>query len=238
MLLWCHTTDAFRLKGAIASGKLILSKCQVFNEDLLYFFYGRPAFRRAEDDQLRLSARAPVVMVFHADLVVHGRRLYPFDSGAFHAKRYQKWMHEGMCLSDFELEAEAAAPRRHVSAFFGNSRNYLRLRARRPQVPFAGEFEVESLVALLEDPESVSADDRRLALEMQLAEEVPFDASSVCAILAPDELLEAPWLNDFLALNTSIEVVPYELELQRRAGHYQALLEQIVRELQARRGVL
>jgi hypothetical protein len=97
-LLWCHTTDGFRLKSFISSGTIAVNRCKVLDEDLLYFFYGRPAFRRAEEEQLRLTSKAPVVIVLKADLVASGLRMFPFDSGAFMKGRYHNWMHPGMTL--------------------------------------------------------------------------------------------------------------------------------------------
>lgn len=237
-MAWCHSTDAFALRGLISSGEFTPRPCDVFNEDLLYFFYGRPAFRRNEQVQIAQSAKAPVVIVFSPSLVDAGRRVFPFDSGAF-KDRYKNWVHQAMQLSDFELECSNGDPQRHVSAFFQNNSNYLKLIPKTPPKPYAGQFEVESLVAILTDPSAEKADDRRLAVELQVGQIVPFDSSTVVAVVIPDELEQAPWLQAFLATKgAGIEVIKYELAPLRHGGHYQALLEERTVKLHEDRGYL
>jgi len=235
-LAWCHTTDAFRLRKIVTEGRFVPVHCAVFGEDLLYFFYGRPAFRRNESDQLRLSSKSPVVVVLSPDLIGGARRVFPFDTGAFD-RLYRKWMHAGMKLPDFELACTTDAPQRSVAAFFGTNEKYLQVQASRPSRAYDGEFEVESLVELLNDPDASTADDRRLATELQVGSAVPFDSSSVIAIIMPDELQQAPWMDAFLkGSGSGIEVVPYQTVLLRNAGHYQALLETEASAFQRKRG--
>lgn len=236
-LAWCHTTDAFRLRKIIADGVFAPSHCDVFGEELLYFFYGRPAFRREESEQVRLSSRAPVSVILSPDLSDKGRRLFPFDSGAF-SSHYSQWMHHGMKLADFELACPGDAPQRSVAAFFGTNADYLRASPSQPPKPYQGEFEVESVVELLKDPGSSKADDRRLAVELQVSRPVAFDATSVLALVVPDELVQAAWFDSFLnGPGAGIEVCTYQILLLRRAGDYQALLEERAQTIQQTRGI-
>lgn len=236
-LAWCHTTDAFRLRKIVTDGAFSLSHCDVFNEDLLYFFYGRPAFRRGESEQVRLSSRAPVAVILSPDLIDRGRRLFPFDSGAF-SGHYSQWMHHGMQLADFELACPGDAPQRSVAAFFGTNADYLRAIPSQPPKPYQGEFEVESVVELLKDPRSAEADDRRLAIELQVGRQVAFDATSVLALIVPDELVQAAWFDSFVSgPGTGVEVATYQMMLLRRAGDYQALLEERAQTIQEARGL-
>ena len=234
-LAWCHTTDAFRLRDMIKSGSVSPRRCNVFEQDLLYLFYGRPAFRRDEDQQLRLSAKAPVVIVFAPNLATQGCRMFPFDSGAFEL-RYQGWTHRGMELQDFEIECSPEAARRHVSAFFSTNEQYVRLLPSIPVIPFVGDFEVESIVQLLSDPSSTNADDRRLAVELQVEQVVPFESPWVLALIVPSELIQAPWLRSFISSAASIDILTYELAQLRTAGHYQVLLEERAVTLQLAKG--
>jgi hypothetical protein len=234
-LAWCHTTDAFRLREIIKKGSFAPQRCEVFEEDLLYFFYGRPAFRRNEEAQLRLTAKAPIVVVLSPDLPSQGRRMFPFDTGAFET-RYQVWVHHGMTLPNFEMECSREAAQRHVSAFFATNDHYLKLTPAAPPVPYFGDFEVESIVQLLADPSASQADDRRLAVELQVGSEVPFVSQFVVALIVPDELMMAPWFSTFVALNQDVEILTYELVSLRSAGHYQALLEERAIKIQDSRG--
>ena len=234
-LAWFHTTDAFRLRDVVMSGAMSPRRCDVFDQDLIYAFYGRPAFRRIEDQQLRLTAKAPVVVVFPPNLTDLGCRMFPFDTGAF-GQRYQSWVHRGMALQDFEIECSSLAAQRHVAAFFSTNEQYVRLLPSSPILPYVGAFEVESIVQLLADPSSAHADDRRLAIELQLADAVPFQSPWITALIIPSELTHAPWLESFLSVNSAIEVLTYELAQLRTAGHYQALLEERAVSLQSKMG--
>lgn len=236
-LAWCHTTDAFRLRNIILEGFFRPSYCKVFDEKLLYLFYGRPAFRRGESNQIRLSSKAPIAVIFSPSLIDLGRRIYPFDSGAFSC-HYKQWMHPGMQLKDFELACSQDAPQRSVAAFFGTNHDYLRANSALPPKPYKGEFEVESVVELLKDPSIQDADDRRLAIELQVGEDIAFNSKSILALVIPDELEEATWFESFLAgSGKGIEVSTYKTMLLRRAGDYQALLEDRALDIQEVRGM-
>ena len=237
-LAWCHTTDAFSLRDIIAAGFLSPKPCPVFREDLMYFFYGRPAYRTDATNQLRTRAVQPVVLVLRPDLQQQGKRLFPFDTGAFASKRYAAWMHAGMSMSDFELECPSDAPRRHVASFFGNNANYLRLKAQPPTVPYAGEFEVDALVTMLTDPNITNADDRRIAVELQFSCPVAMTAEHIQALIVPLELQQAGFMSSFLSgAGAGIEVCSYEPSQWKVAGEYQALLEERARDLQEKWGL-
>jgi hypothetical protein len=237
-LAWCHTTDAYRLRSIVKAGMLSPTHCPVFREDLLYFFYGRPAYRYEGPDSLALAAKAPVVIVCSPNLVDLGTRIFPFDSGAFE-HRYKKWLHSDMTLRDFELACGDDAPSRHVQAFFGTNNDYMLLNALTPGPPCPGHFEVESMTRMIADTSADPADDRRLAVELQVATPVPFDASSIISIIVPDELTQVAWFNDYFAgPGMGIDVQTYPLALLRRASHYQVALEQKVMEIQKNRGLL
>lgn len=138
-----------------------------------------------------------------------------------------------MSMQDFELACPSDAPQRHVASFFGSNAEYLRLHARPPAVCFRGEFEVGSLVALLTDPRIDRADDRRTAVELQLSDPVPMKAPYVRALILPDELPQARFVQDFLqSANGLIDVQTYELTPLKPAREYQALIEQKVIALQ------
>lgn len=238
-LAWCHTTDGWRLRQMVQAGLIPVAPCNVFREDLVYFFYGRPAFRRNEEAQLRLSCRSPVVLVLEPELCANGRRMFPFDSGAFANDMYRQWLHPKMELADFEIGRDGSAPLRHVSAFFGTASNYLHLKAKAPDVPYSGEFEVESIVSILSDQSSEEADDRRLAMELQVPAPIPFDSGAVLAVIVPEDLLRAPWLQEYMGgAGAGIDFVPYEAELLRKTAHYQVKLEEKVHHIQQMLGLI
>src|SRR5687767_8625375 len=74
-LAWCHSTDAYTLQKIIQRGELhSTTPCDVFDERLSYFFYGRPAYRKACATSMRTTARAPVVILMSSDIFAARRR--------------------------------------------------------------------------------------------------------------------------------------------------------------------
>lgn len=228
-LKWCHTTDGHGLRSMIESGTIRPQLCTVFNENLIYAFYGRPAYRSRHDGSIGLAARAPVIVIFSPDLAVRGTRLYPFDTGAYAAGRYHRWLHSNTAVDDFALPATNEAARKHVSAFFQSNENYLQVRPGTPGVEYHGEFEVEQLAHILSDLDADEADTRRLAMELQVDTAIPLDQTIVESLVLPAELQDARWLKAFLDdSGAGIRIRPYDLQPNRRLEEYQMLLEDYV----------
>lgn len=72
------------------------TKCDVFNEDLIYLFYGRPAFRWD-------TPHSPIVFVFKTDARFQPVRIFPFDSGAYDNKLYGEEFCSKYKLTDYQL---------------------------------------------------------------------------------------------------------------------------------------
>jgi hypothetical protein len=238
-LAWCHSTDAFALRNIIELGYLEPQMCPVFKEKLLYFFYGRPAYRSIAAVNIGCAAREPVVIVFAQSLATQGIRIYPFDSGAYADNRYDKWMHKKMPLESFELPANSLAPERHVAAFFTSNNAYMNVIAKMPDPLPAGELEVDCLGRFLIDVVDMPADDRRCAVELQVRDVVPFNESVVLAIIIPTSLADAPFLKDFQARTASkIELITYPSNPMKQARDFQVLLEDRVSTLHRKWGSL
>jgi len=224
-LPWCRTIDAYTFRDIAKSRVCGPVHCKFFKEELVYLFYGRPAFRAAEKD-LANGNVAPVVLIFGADLDKRGARMFPFDSGAFKQKRYEPSMHPRMKLGDFELGCEENAPAKHVAAFFGSNRSYLKTRPVVPARNYAGEFEVAALVHLFSGRgKNKDTDDRRLTMELQLRDGIDLNERSLLAVIYPDEIEGAKWFGEFAAKQQGLMLLPYEVHEDKIAKDYQALLE-------------
>jgi hypothetical protein len=178
------------------------------------------------------------VIGFDPDLVHAKKRIFPFDTGAFANQRYTAWMHDAMDLRDFELTNLADAPQRYVSSFFGTNHNYLKLTPRAPPVSYTGHFEVDAMVSLLTDPNGDKADDRRLTLELQVQEPIPFDSAVVRALIIPRSLRAAPYIQRFLkGPGRGVEVRAYDAAPLKMPREYQVKLEEIAVQLQSKWGL-
>jgi hypothetical protein len=180
-----------------------------------------------------------VVIILQPELLLKGKRLYPFDTGAFKDKRYQRWMHRRTAMHDFELECPSDAPQRHVTSFFHNNANYVRVKAQEPSVPYAGELEVDSLATLLTDTNIENADDRRIAVELQVATSIAMTQANIRGLILPEEIHGAPYVQSFLAgPGAGIEVFDYVPTRHNLGGEYQGLLEHGARKLQEAWGLV
>lgn len=236
-LLWCRTIDSYRFREAVECDGCEPHKCEIFHEPLNYLFYGRPAFRVAEND-IAMGHSAPVVLVFEADLIDKASRMFPFDSGAFVAKRYSSVMHKRMTLGNFELPVQPEAARKVVSAFFGTNRGYFRTAPRRPDRNFKTEFEVEALVNLYSPLGRRKADDRRQAVELQVPAKLDVAGVSLVALVYPDEFDDSDWFKPFAAeLPTSVHLLPYPIYEDKIAKEYQTTLEGHVENIHRSRGI-
>jgi hypothetical protein len=220
------------------SGECRLHSCPVFKEDLLYFFYGRPAYR-VSDEPMSKSSSQPVVLLFDPMLVKFGKRLFPFDSGAFHTNRLDSWMDPEMKLPHFELKCGGDGAMRFVAAFFESNDNYLRTRVRSSIKKYGGEFEVSALVRLLHGVGQGKADDRRMAVELQLDTTVQLCPGQLKAVIYPDELEESDWFSSFLtSLQKDVALDSYKPHYAKLASEYQVFLEERARALQEAMGVV
>jgi hypothetical protein len=224
-----HTTEAYFLKKIIASGKIEARPCNVFrNEKLSYFFVGRAAYKRDLHQEAEYW-ELPTCIVF--SFFVNGaRRIYPFDSGAFRAKRYPRFVNM-MNMDDFEVATDHEAPHKIIGTFFGNTRNYYRLAAR-PKDQFESKFDVEVLdeemkalykLILVKDKKF---DDRRFAIEMQFNHDVDLqDKSPILAILPETYLSDDKYITKIRSLGT--EVLTYPVYPLRKEYYYYSIYEKL-----------
>jgi hypothetical protein len=135
-------------------------------------------------------------------------------------------------LSGFTMPCGRDAAERHVSAFFGSRDCYLSMQPSRPNRLYGGEFEVEAIAEMFVDTSAEHADDRRLAVELQLGRDLSLTRTDASAIVIPESISEAKWLRDWAAgPGAGVIVKTYQLRPLHTSGHYQAKLEEICADL-------
>ena len=223
---------------ALDSGSLVPREDKVFRPDhLVYFFYGRPSYRVHMDEHPSgLSHYLPVCIIFRPTGLPTPKRVFPFDTGAFHAGLYSNAMHQDMSIADFGLDPDLTSAGKLVSLFFESAKDYLEAKPR-TSVPIAStDFEAHSFHALIAQQTRSNADDRVSAVELQF--DCPISlASHAQAIVAPGPLLDSPIVKASLARMT-IEPLPYEQLGRHRPSDHVAGLFQICFEYYRRSGIL
>lgn len=231
-----HVSDGLGFRSIIQEGALTPEQCPVFNEPLLYLFYGRPSYR--VNSQILASgirAYAPVCFVLKPGVVRSPERVFPFDTGAFQNELFRASMHRKMQRDDFALEPDPQSPQRLINLFFGDNHNYY---DNKPNTslelpPLA--FEASSFHALITDRQENVYDERISSIEIQVAEELPLEGL-VEAVVLPDAFIVDEVMKSLEAIGA--EAIPYAFIDRLRPELYAATIYPIVRDYYRRRGYL
>lgn len=233
-----HSTDLYKFTKIIEKGKLVATLCDVFNEKLLYFFYGRPAYRVAPHIKGGLRPpHMPICLLMQPEMKIPVTRIFPFDSGAFESKLFRRFIPEEFPRDSYELGTELNLPQRIVNAFFGSNQRYLAGEVQNVSIPDL-ELEVAAFYALIRDT-SVSfadddepfPDDRRYSIEIQSKKDVQLQSlkpnrkrrkalkrknappvligAKVRAVILPRYLLDNPTIRTTVTTTWEAALVPY-----------------------------
>jgi hypothetical protein len=228
-----HSTRAYHLKGIVGSNKIIATPCDVFTPEMLsYFFVGRLAYKYREDSSEAEYWELPCCFIFDFTSVCDIRRVFPFDSGAFHRNRYPGYINQ-MSLAEFEASSAPETASRIIGAFFGDVRSYFALKSRN-QNTFETEFslgvfdaEIKALHRLAREKAPASFDDRRFSIEIQSSSDIDLQLTKPLAVVAP-----APYFDDINFLDhvqnkwTAVPL-PYPVYSLSVGQYYHAIYERV-----------
>lgn len=178
-----HVTDGYSFRDIMADEALAPSPCRVFGENLLYLFYGRPAYRTAAELEHNGSdAYWPVCFVMEPH-AASASRIYPFDSGAFHHNRFDRVMYHKMMKEDFELDIDPDVPGKLLRLFWHDERSYFNADGPSGFVPGTFEFEAKAYQALIRDPGRAPFDERNSAIELQINGSIELKGNTIAVVL-------------------------------------------------------
>lgn len=192
-----HTTSSPTFEYDIGpQGKLAAKTCKVYKEDLVYFFYGKPSYRPADEDALHhadMKQFAPVCLVIDVPASVRPRRVLPFDSGAYHDGLMMREGHAHRSLRKelFELQGRDA-PGAIVGLFFGSNLAYY---YERPMSPPRTDPSlntcVETYISLITRTGSNRGDSRLNSIEVQFSQDIDLTvAGTVLAVAMAEQLYQ------------------------------------------------
>lgn len=226
-----HSAESYILKKSLKDGVLRTSPCNIFkSEDLLYFFVGRPAYKKLALEEAEYW-ELPSCIVFDFQ-VSNAKRAFPFDSGAFSQKRYPKYI-SMMELGDFEFVPTENNVKRAIGAFFNNTKDYYRLNplsedkfTSRHSVD-ATEEEIIALHKLIKE-RSKRFDDRRFSLEMQFSESFKFSERRPIFAVFPETYISSEIFMDWIE-KYDIYLETYPVYPLRQDYYYSVIYEKIDR---------
>lgn len=181
-----HLTDGYHLRSITEGGHLEPSQCHVFGEPLLYFFYGRPAYRVAANlPSNGFEAYWPICFLMRP-AAVSTKRIYPFDSGAFHTGRFGNFFHRDMIKEDFELDVDPTMPARLLNLFWPDAKSYFDNRGALAPDFNVIDFELKSYAEIIRAKSNEGFDERNSAIELQTDVPVPLEGNILAVILPID----------------------------------------------------
>ena len=204
-----HCTTVGRGLDVLAAGALNPTPCPVYGADLLYLFYGRPAYKPAAGiGASGILDLAPICLVLDPTVMAAAVRAVPFDSGGF--KRYGALVGPGLDRPDFELSGDPSLPLRLVKAFYQTNRNYYDQNptTREADLPVSRRT-ARALARLFADSSIRNVDDRCGTIELQFSTAIPL-ANALQAIVAPAAMLDDAEVLQALALCPGAVPIPYK----------------------------
>jgi hypothetical protein len=224
-----HTTEYFRLNSIQATHALKADHCRIFDEPLLYFFYGRPAYRDpSQTEPTREIGFYPICLVFRPGSIQSARRLYPFDSGASQLGLYEPAIDRVKALKAFELAGEVEDARRISNCFFESDEEYLSNKPRRDLRFAGGEEDAASYYFLINGGGDPACDDRCSAIEVQTGADQDL-RKDVMAIVLPNCFLEDDALASTIVDTWKAVPLAYDADIGMRPLEFHGAIRHLIR---------
>jgi hypothetical protein len=227
-----HTTRCEILPHILKSDELrSVTECDVFHEHLLYFFYGRPAYRHTLGGEPSGNLDlCPVCFVFKPHTIGSAaKRVFACDSGAIQNGYFVNHLFPAD-RDDMELDTTIKSACKLVPLVFGDNKRYYAgeaLDARPPAFPPgtpAARFH-----DLLIDTTAGLSDDRRSAIEVQLNSPLPLDHHLLYVIL-PKEKLNEPGTREVILQRWQTDPIGYPVTKFRQPHEYRSVIGLLLEE--------
>jgi hypothetical protein len=230
-----HTTEYFRLAAIQATSTLQASPCKVFKEPLLYFFYGRPAYRDASQiTPARDVGFYPICFVFRPDIISKkAKRLYPFDTGASQAGLYEPAIKPIKALANYPVLAVLESARKIVRCFFETDEKYLSNKPKPGLLFSSAESDAQSYYELINGGGDPDCDDRCSAVEIQIAECLDI-RQGIMAVVLPTCFLEDDHLAETILKVWGAEPLTYDADIGMRPIEFHGTIRHMIREFYRR----
>lgn len=218
-----HSCDVYACESIINQSSINPALCPVFGEDLLYFFYGKPAYPIGAKEPYNRTDTfcCPVCFIIDIDKI-DIFRIFPFDSGAFMSGKYQQFIHRHMNIEKFEIKNNNVSIMAYISVIFGNNKNYIE---GTPIKNHAEDTHVDALLNLLSAKGGFEFDERSNTIEV--ISKKPIDISqNVLGIVLPENFLRKAEISCFINEN-SIKYKTYHVRNRTSPLRYNEVVFQL-----------
>lgn len=231
-LPWFHSTSGMNLFEILNERKLTAMPCTVFKGDkLTYFFVGRPAFKYHVDGDPP-EWMLPLVFVFEFKKPPMIKRVYPFDSGAFSAKRMPDYI-QTFSRERFLLGTSLKTVDKLISYYFEDEKSYIvrepnsEKQLKRKHAIDMRHAEVMALARLYNENTSTDLDDRAATVELQVDHDIALDDGNVIGVIVCQEWLRTPEVERKLARITK-NIITYSLYPNTMQGYFGVINEKVM----------
>jgi hypothetical protein len=227
-----HTTRALHIKHIVEKNKITTALCDVFNDQLGYFFVGRPAYKHNHTQDQAAYWELPACFIVEFQAVNDIRRVYPFDTGAHHDKMMPTFI---QCIDkkEYEVVGLSDAPQRIIGAFFGNANNYFSLSPKEAKSFYMeyslGVFdeEIKALHMLASAPVNGGVDDRRLCIEVQSGSDLELSPNRLLAVVCPSIYLDDPEFRTHVETVWDAEPISYNWQPLNYGNYISQIYEKV-----------
>ncbi len=235
-----HTCEAILLKKILREKALRTSKCNVFKgEDLLYFFVGRPAYKKESVLEPHYW-ELPTCVICEYN-ITGAKRIYPFDTGAFANGMYPNFISLAQ-MTDYDISADPSSVNKIIGTFFSDRLSYFRTKVR-PEAEFVAKYsidvldeEIRALHALITTRMPNSPDDRRASIEVSFDKSFDLSKRKVLAIVVPEIYLESDEIMQYIEVDLQAEPISYPITGQNM-NHYYSCIYMLVEQFYHKKGL-
>ena len=180
-----HKQEWYMAEKVLASGQIEPVLCDVFQESLAYFFYGRPAYCLSRKGGSR-GDRLYFPVCFLLDLnAMHIDKVFPFDSGGFAEAMYDGFFHEKMDVNLFSLcPPTTETIKGFIDYFYGNNDLYYRNEGKLIDSTLSENLEFRSFVNFFNNRGEEKFDERCSTIEI-ISKTPTALSESLIAVIAP-----------------------------------------------------
>jgi hypothetical protein len=158
-----HITWGKNINSILQTNKLKLN-----TDNLIYLFYGKPAYRLKRGSNLAtiFLGDAAVCFVLNTMKLPKLHRVFALDTGASFGKRYDDYFPGGISIDDFELDANCNSGAKLVKAFFHDNEKYVNGVVKSGITVTGLDVVSDAYKGILSTPVSSSFDERACTCEL------------------------------------------------------------------------
>ncbi len=161
-----HTCQGLLGLKILQDETLKIKYCNVFKKDLLYFFYGKPAYpvKSKNDKSGTNPLLCPICFIVNTQKI-NFYEVYPFDTGAFDAGMYDEFINNKFNINDYKVESNIQGILSYIKVMFGDNENYIKRESTITEDATADE-EINALISLLNCDGEYQFDERACTVEI------------------------------------------------------------------------